>query len=73
MALSGMGSVSKTHFPEGACVHLRQAPETLADFGTTEFEKGSSLAGYHQYSYSCEPLTDEDAAVVDHNPSPSML
>ncbi|MBV8556834.1 MAG: hypothetical protein JO116_14825 [Planctomycetaceae bacterium] len=41
--------------------------------GIFQFEKGSSLAGYHQYSYSCEPLTDEDAMVVDHNPSPSML
>ncbi len=41
--------------------------------GVFQFEKGSSLAGYHQYSYSSEPRTDEDATAVDHNPSPSML
>lgn len=41
--------------------------------GVRQFEKGSSLAGYHEHSYSSEPLTNEDAATVDHNPSPSML
>jgi hypothetical protein len=41
--------------------------------GVRQFEKGSSLAGYHQYSHSSEPLTDEDASAVDHNPTPSML
>jgi len=41
--------------------------------GVRQFEKGSSLAGYHAYSYSSEPLTDDDAMTVDHNPTPSML
>jgi hypothetical protein len=41
--------------------------------GVFQFEKGSALAGYHQYGYSSEPRTDEDATAVDHNPSPSML
>lgn len=41
--------------------------------GARKFEKGSSLAGYHGYSYAGEPLTHDDAATVDHNPSPSML
>jgi hypothetical protein len=41
--------------------------------GSFQFEKGSSLAGYHQYRHSSEPLTDEDASAVDHNPTPSML
>ena len=41
--------------------------------GARQFEKGSSLAGYHDYRHSGEPLTDDDAAAVDHNPTPSML
>jgi len=41
--------------------------------GVRQFEKGSSLAGYHEYSFSSEPVTNDDAATVDHNPSPSML
>jgi hypothetical protein len=41
--------------------------------GVFQFEKGSSLAGYHQYSSASEPRTDEDASAVDHNPTPSML
>src|SRR5512135_1288249 len=36
MAPSGGGSVYQNHFPEGDCAHLRQAPETIADLGTTE-------------------------------------
>jgi hypothetical protein len=38
-----------------------------------KFEQGSSLAGYNSWESSPQPLTDEDAAVVDHNPTPSML
>src|SRR5512135_3475021 len=41
--------------------------------GVRQFEKGSALASCHQFDYSSEPLTDEDATAVDHNPSPSML
>ena len=41
--------------------------------GTRQFEKGSALASCHQFDYSSEPLTNEDATAVDHNPSPSML
>ena len=41
--------------------------------GIRQFEKGSSLAGYHGYSYSSERLTNDDTATVHHNPSPSML
>ena len=38
-----------------------------------KFEQGSVLAGYNRWEPSPEPLTDEDAAAVDHNPTPSML
>lgn len=41
--------------------------------GVHKFEQGSSLASYQGYSHSKEPLTDEDAGAVDHNPTPSML
>lgn len=41
--------------------------------GASKFEQGSSLAGYQGWSQSAEPLTDDDAETVDHNPSPSML
>ena len=38
-----------------------------------KFEQGSSLAGYSTWESSAEPLTDEDASMVEHNPTPSML
>jgi hypothetical protein len=41
--------------------------------GVYKFEQGSSLASYQGYEHSSEPLTADDPAVVDHNPSPSML
>ncbi|HUE12878.1 MAG TPA: hypothetical protein VMR25_01830 [Planctomycetaceae bacterium] len=41
--------------------------------GTSKFEQGSALAGYQRWERSSTPLTDEDAAQVLHNPSPSML
>ena len=41
--------------------------------GVCKFEQGSSLAGYQGYSIASEPLTNDDAATVDHNPTPSML
>ncbi len=41
--------------------------------GVFQFEKGSALAGYHQYTSSSQSRTDEDASAADHNPTPSML
>ena len=41
--------------------------------GLRKFEQGSSLAGYQGYNCASEPLTNDDDATVDHNPSPSML
>ena len=41
--------------------------------GVCKFEQKSSLASYRGWSSSAEPLTDDDPATVDHNPSPSML
>lgn len=47
---------------------------TLAEHGGVhQFEKGSALASYHGSSYTSEPLTTDDPAKVDHNPTPSML
>src|SRR5262245_25042273 len=36
MAPSGVGFVSKSHDPEGPCVHLHQSPVQPTDLGTTE-------------------------------------
>jgi hypothetical protein len=52
--------------------YVRWATLSARD-GVRQFEKGSVLAGYHQYTDSAEPLTDEDVTAVDHNPTPSML
>ena len=41
--------------------------------GVCKFEQGSSLAGYQGWSHAPQPLTDDEATAVDHNPSPSML
>jgi hypothetical protein len=38
-----------------------------------KFEQGSALATSDAWESSTEPLTDEDAEAVDHNPTPSML
>jgi hypothetical protein len=38
-----------------------------------KFEQGSTLASYDAWEESKEPLTEDDAAAVVHNPSPSML
>jgi hypothetical protein len=53
--------------------YLRWA--TLQDLGDQhgKFEQGSSLAGYDAWERASEPLTDEDAEAVDHNPTPNML
>lgn len=41
--------------------------------GVSKFEQGSPLVGYRGFEHSGEPLTDDDPAAVEHNPSPSML
>lgn len=48
---------------------------TLKDLGkhNGKFEQGSALASYNAWQQSAEPLTDEDASNVSHNPTPSML
>ena len=48
---------------------------TLQDLGNRrgKFEQGSALASYEAWEQSSEPLTQEDATVVLHNPTPSML
>jgi hypothetical protein len=48
---------------------------TLQELGKQagKFEQGSALAGYNAWEDSPQPLTDEDAQAVVHNPSPSML
>jgi hypothetical protein len=38
-----------------------------------KFEQGSVLAGYNRWEESPLALGDEDASVVEHNPTPSML
>lgn len=48
---------------------------TLEELGeqSGKFEQGSALAGYSAWEQSTSPLTDEDATVIVHNPSPTML
>ena len=48
---------------------------TLEDFGNQrgKFEQGSALASYDSWEQAAEPLTDENADSVEHNPTPSML
>jgi hypothetical protein len=48
---------------------------TLEEHGERrgKFEQGSALAGYEQWENASQPLTDEDASEVLHNPTPSML
>jgi quercetin dioxygenase-like cupin family protein len=62
--------------PGEITVHCLEGWITFTACGTTH-KLGAGqmlvLAGYHQYSYSADPITNDDAATVDHNPSPSML
>ena len=62
-------AIVKKHFADD----IRQ--ETLQELGDQrgKFEQGSSLAGFDRWEASHEPLNDDDAAAVTHNPSPSML
>jgi hypothetical protein len=48
---------------------------TLQDLGAGRgnFEQGSALASYDAWEHAAQPLTDEDAGAVIHNPTPSML
>jgi hypothetical protein len=48
---------------------------TLEETGpqSGKFEQGSVLAGYKSWEQSDQPLTDDDASQVVHNPSPNML
>jgi hypothetical protein len=48
---------------------------TLKETGprTGKFEQGSALAAYTSWDESDQPLTEEDAREVLHNPTPSML
>ena len=48
---------------------------TLQDLGHRrgKFEQGSALASCDAWQSSTEPLTDEQATSVVHNPTPSML
>ena len=48
---------------------------TLRAFGDQrgKFEQGSALARYDAWDHAAEPLTDEEATAVVHNPTPSML
>lgn len=53
--------------------YVRWATLKSADAHHGKFEQGSSLATSDAWESADHPLTDEDAAVVDHNPTPSML
>jgi hypothetical protein len=48
---------------------------TLEDLGDQrgKFEQQSALAGYDAWERSAEPLTNDDARAVVHNPTPTML
>jgi hypothetical protein len=48
---------------------------TLATTGERagKFEQGSALASCQSWEQSAQPLTEEDATDVFHNPTPSML
>ena len=41
--------------------------------GRCKFEQGSPLAGYEGWSHAEQPLTEDDPAQVEFNPTPSML
>jgi len=38
-----------------------------------KFEQKSALAGYDAWEHADQPLNEDDAAAVLHNPTPSML
>ena len=40
---------------------------------TGKFEQGSVLAGFNSWEAADQPLNDDDATEVEHNPAPHML
>jgi hypothetical protein len=74
---------SKKNVPQKLVATFSSEPQLLAyvRWATLEstgersgkFEQGSVLASYNSWETSPEPLTDEDASAVEHNPTPSML
>ena len=48
---------------------------TLEEHGERrgKFEQGSALAGFEAWEHATAHLTEDDAAGVTHNPTPSML
>ncbi|HEV3023370.1 MAG TPA: hypothetical protein VGX76_12920 [Pirellulales bacterium] len=53
--------------------YVRWATLKKDENGLYKFEQGSSLVGYDAFEESTSPKTDDDPAVVEHNPTPSML
>jgi hypothetical protein len=53
--------------------YVRWATLESHDEKQGKFEQGSALAGCDSWELSAEPLTEEDAEQVIHNPTPSML
>jgi hypothetical protein len=72
---AGKARQLRATFDSGAQLRAYVAWATLAtdESGHKKFEQGSSLAGFQGWEESGDPLTDEPADKVDHNPSPSML
>jgi hypothetical protein len=74
---------SKKNVPQRLVATFSSEPQLLAyvRWATLEptgersgkFEQGSVLAGYSSWESSDEPLTNDDASAVEHNPTPSML
>jgi hypothetical protein len=74
---------SKPNVPRRLVATFASEPQLLAyvRWATLEstgeragkFEQGSVLASYRSWESSRQPLTDEDASLAEHNPSPSML
>lgn len=52
--------------------YVRWATVSLTN-GIHKFEQGSTLVGFDGWLQATQPLSEEDAAEVAHNPSPSML
>ncbi len=53
--------------------YVRWATLESQGAGAGKFEQGSVLASSQRWDHSPQPLNDNDASQVEHNPSPSML